>query len=281
VTAAIVGAVHRIFLNDPGTRLGDEEALHQMRVGARRLRSDLRTFSKLVDKTWSDGLRSELKWLGRALGDVRDLDVMQERLRTDASDLAGIDPLFESLNERHAVARQKLLEVLRSERYLRLLETLISAARSPTLSARAWEQSHTVFPPLAERAWRKLAKEARALGPTDPDHRFHAVRILAKRSRYAAEAVAPALGTQRAKEGARFAKRVARLQDVLGVLQDATVAREAIQEIVARHPADAPFALAAGRLIERQELAARAVRKRFAKAWRRLDRKKLPAWMDA
>ena len=37
-----------MILNDARTRLGEVEPLHQMRVGTRRLRSDLRTFRDLA-----------------------------------------------------------------------------------------------------------------------------------------------------------------------------------------------------------------------------------------
>ena len=48
VRAAIARGVQRIMLNDARTRLGEVEPLHQMRVGTRRLRSDLRTFRDLA-----------------------------------------------------------------------------------------------------------------------------------------------------------------------------------------------------------------------------------------
>ena len=85
VRAAIARGVQRIMLNDARTRLGEVEPLHQMRVGTRRLRSDLRTFRDLLDPEWARTMRDELKWLGAALGDVRDLDVMLERLRADGA----------------------------------------------------------------------------------------------------------------------------------------------------------------------------------------------------
>ena len=64
VGAAIARGVERMVVNDPRTRLGDVEGLHQMRVATRRLRSDLKTFEALVDPEWSQPLREELKWLG-------------------------------------------------------------------------------------------------------------------------------------------------------------------------------------------------------------------------
>src|SRR5205814_4643069 len=66
--------------NIPGVREGDPDAVHDTRVAIRRLRSTLRTFRGLWDPTRSEGLRSELKWLGTRLGNVRDGQVMSAAL---------------------------------------------------------------------------------------------------------------------------------------------------------------------------------------------------------
>ena len=58
------------------------------------------------------------------------------------------------------------------------------------------------------------------LGATPPDAALHAVRIRAKRCRYAAEATIPVFGTP----AQRFARAIADVQDVLGEHQDAVVA---------------------------------------------------------
>jgi CHAD domain-containing protein len=42
--------------------------VHQARVATRRVRSTLRTFSKLLDEEWTDRLRADLKWLADLLG---------------------------------------------------------------------------------------------------------------------------------------------------------------------------------------------------------------------
>ena len=67
----------------PGVRAGDPDAIHDMRVAIRRLRSTLRTFRGLWDRPRSESLRSELKWFGTRLGRVRDGQVMSAAL-TDA-----------------------------------------------------------------------------------------------------------------------------------------------------------------------------------------------------
>ena len=69
----------------------DPEGVHQARVATRRLRSDLRTFRPLLDREWASALRTELDWLARELGVVRDGDVMLERMRTHASQLPQVD----------------------------------------------------------------------------------------------------------------------------------------------------------------------------------------------
>jgi CHAD domain-containing protein len=279
VQAAIARGLQRVFTNDPGARLGEAEPVHQMRVGARRLRSDLRTFGPLVESEWAERLRAELRWLGDALGQVRDLDVMKDRLHAAAEGLGPeIGPLFDHLEEQHLVARAQMLTALRSERYVELLEALVQAARGPVLTPAAWEPAGRALPPLVAQTWKRLADEGRSLDADDPDDRFHRVRIRAKRSRYAAEAVAPALDPDDRKLAMRFAKRAAGVQEVLGELQDSVVARSLVREVVAARSADAEFALAAGRLLERQEQSAREARATFPTAWKKLDKPKLRRW---
>src|SRR4029453_1444603 len=64
-----------------GHRARDPEAVHRMRVAVRRLRAILRASGSLFDDDRVEGLRRELKWLGIALGEVRDLDVLRAQLR--------------------------------------------------------------------------------------------------------------------------------------------------------------------------------------------------------
>ena len=79
---------------------------------------------------------------------------------------------------------------------------------------------------------------------------LHAVRIKAKRCRYASEAVAPAVG----KKAARLASAVADVQSLLGDHHDAHVAEEWLRDKVAG--ADVAHGVAAGELIALQRLEA-------------------------
>jgi CHAD domain-containing protein len=251
-----------------------------MRVGTRRLRSDLRTFRKLLDAEWARAMRTELKWLGTALGDVRDLDVMLERLRAEAGDLEPhLDGLFEELEARREVARERLLGALRGQRYVALLDRLVEAAAAPPLTAAADRPARDALPALARKSWRKAARSGRALADTSPDNEFHEVRKRAKQARYAAEAVAPALGRKRGTRAKTFASRAADVQDVLGELQDAVVAGQTIERFVRDGSRPGEVNFAAGRLLEREHVARRNARRDFGAAWRRLDRKRRRRWM--
>src|SRR5918999_689445 len=126
VAEATSSALRRLVANDSPARLGDPEGVHQMRVAARRLRSDLRTFSPLVDEAWAQSLIEELRWIARVLGDVRDLDVLRARIEAESSGVEGeLHPLMRWINERAAEARAALDAALMSDRYRALLERLV------------------------------------------------------------------------------------------------------------------------------------------------------------
>jgi CHAD domain-containing protein len=190
-----------------------------------------------------------------------------------------LEPLLEALERRRDDARAALLADLNSPRYVELLERLVEGARHPRLSEQAQQPSRTAFPPLGRRAWRKLRDPARALNDDSPAEDFHRVRVLAKRARYAAEAVAPALPRRARRQAERFARRAADIQDVLGELQDSVVATQTINRFAQERPQQGPLNRAAGRMLEREHRAAEGARAEFPRAWRRLDRKQRRSWL--
>jgi CHAD domain-containing protein len=69
----------------------DSSALHQLRVGLRRLRAATSLFKDLLDDAESDGIRAGLRTISHDLGTVRDLDVLVERLgKADDPEQAGV-----------------------------------------------------------------------------------------------------------------------------------------------------------------------------------------------
>jgi CHAD domain-containing protein len=284
VRAAIADALIRIIRNDPGTRLGDDEALHQFRVGVRRLRSDLRTLKSILSRDWAPGLDVELRRLAGMLGTVRDLDVLLIHMESTHADLmAPLDPMLADLRDRHAVARSALLDELRSDRYAQLLERLVVLARDPDLTESGYEPAGVVLPGLAARAWRRLERRVDALADPEraADAELHRVRIAAKRARYAAELASRGLSPEPAADARRFADDLGELQDLLGRHQDAVVAVSETHAAARTHEGDLGLIVAAGRVIERELQAARRERARFASLWRALSRPKRRRWMAA
>jgi CHAD domain-containing protein len=221
-----------------------------------------------------------MRWLARALGVMRDLDVLLERLR-DAEDIGpGIAPMLHLLEGRQAAARRSLDKALSGERYIALLERLIQAAREPSLTEAASEPCRSALPRLVGETWGPLVNSVTDLEESTADDKYHEVRIQAKRARYAAEAAAPCLGRGAGPDALRFAQHAEEVQNVLGTRQDAVVLRETLLEEAARRADDGPFNLAAGRLVGRQDQLIKECDARFQEVWRAMNRKKNREWLN-
>ena len=277
VRASIADATIRIIENDPAVRRGDQEAVHQMRVGTRRLRSDLSTLQSFTDEDRANGLRKELKWLADLLGRVRDTQVLSARLRDRSSEIKGTDPIFALLADREVKARGALARALGSGRYRSLLDTLVRASQEPPLSDRATTRVEAL-PHVVEARWAKLRDAASQLTPTSSARRFHEVRISAKKARYAAEAVTQFLDKDRSRHMKGFASALADLQDALGEQHDGDVARTFLMG-VAKGNNEAGLVFIAARIYEREASMIGAAKAASLKAWAKTDRKKNLKWL--
>jgi CHAD domain-containing protein len=223
----------RLLGADRGIRLGTPDSVHQARVAARRLRSVLGAFRPLFDRRVTDPLRDELKWFGEVLGGSRDAEVMRERLdelvRSQPGELV-LGPvaarIASTMAARAGQADRQVAAALDSDRYFRLLDALDAAIADPPWSRRAAEPAQDVLPGRVRRTWkraRKLAKQADRA--QDRSTALHELRKSAKRARYAGEAVEPAFG----KPAKRYAKRMKKLQTVLGDHHDAIVTQDLLR----------------------------------------------------
>lgn len=252
----LAAQLREIEMRDPGVRRGDDpEDVHQLRVATRRTRAIIRATRPLLGEALAP-LGDELRWLARALGEVRDLDVLLDHLRAEAAGLGDDERsaalLLASLARERETRRIELLRALDSDRYLALLDTFAATVASlPELDApRGLE-------PLAAAALKKLRKAATAAPDEPSDDELHALRIHAKRARYAAELV----GGRRVK---RYLSALKRVQDVIGEHQDAVVAEAKLRSV-----ATAGSAMAAGRLIERERARRSARRAEYGEALER------------
>ena len=265
----------QIVAHDPGTRLGsDPEDLHQMRVATRRLRAVLRAARPMLDAGWVEPLREELRWLGAALGPVRDLDVMRsapgrrDRVARALRRAGGPAPA--------AHARRGPRGSAPAPCWMPSARTATSGSSTPSRTRRGGPRSWMprspcrISPPTSSGAcaarWRSSARP-------QPTQELHEVRIKGKRARYAAELAEPLVG----RPATRFIKRAKVFQDVLGEHQDAAVAAQRLRDLAGR-ARSAPAALVAGRLIERERQRRDAARAAFADQWEKLERRGAKAW---
>ena len=107
---------------------------------------------------------------------------------------AAAERVLTTLQQSRDGAHAELLETLRSDRYVALLDRLVEAASAPGFLPSAGEPAGEAIPKLVRRPWHRLAKRAKALGDEPSNEQLHEVRIRTKRVRYAAEAAAPIVG---------------------------------------------------------------------------------------
>jgi len=246
----------------------DPEGVHQARVASRRLRSDLRTFRAALDPTWAEPLRAELRWLGTVLGEARDADVLLGRVRARTATIPppeapGAAAVIEGLEHRRKEAHIALIEALRSDRYVTLLDRIVEAAEAPALLPDADEPVRLIATDLLRGPWRHLRRAVASAGKRPSDAELHTIRIRAKRVRYAADTLAPLTG----RPARSFAEAAAGLQRVLGEHNDAVVAEAWLRTWAAEHRSgDAAFA--AGMLAGLERSTAVEARVRWRKAWK-------------
>jgi CHAD domain-containing protein len=267
VRAYIVEQVAEVERTDPIVRVDptDHKALHDLRVAVRRLRAVLRATRELFDGGWVTSVRDELRWFGRELAPARDLDVLLEGLPKTDKDVA---PVVRALEAERKRERKRIVKVLESERYGRLLDRLREAVEPPPM--------RPVDLPLervAAREFEQLRGAMRSLGANPTDAALHQARIRAKRARYAAELAAPAVG----KRARKFINAAKSFQDVVGAHQDAVVAERHFRALAAEERAPA-VSFAAGRLVERERLRRVRARSSVRPAWKRLRKRGRTAW---
>jgi inorganic triphosphatase YgiF len=221
--------------NADGTlRRDDPEWIHQLRIGTRRLRSCLALMRETVPDEHRLPVAEDAQWLARALGPARDLDVLVDEtlpaLRKGAPAAEG--RVLAAFAKRARVARNEARAAARaavaSPRFTRLLMGAGALAVTPRLGAASGSNAARTLArpapqfaaPWLARRHRKLVRLGHGLANASPEER-HAVRLAAKRLRYATEFFAAAFADGHTRA---YRKALARLQDALGAQVDAQVA---------------------------------------------------------
>ncbi|MFF2732051.1 CHAD domain-containing protein [Streptomyces sp. NPDC058008] len=272
---------------DPAVRRDLPDSVHRMRVATRRLRSTFRTYRPVLDRTVTDPLRGELKWLAAELGVERDQEVLDARLRAHVAGLPApllLGPVSARLElssaARRTGARQRVASVLDDGRYLALLDALDALLADPPLRPAAARAPRDALPRAVLREYERLATRVGSAldepAGRSRDVAMHEARKAAKRVRYAAEAARPALG----KPAKRFAGRMKSVQSVLGDHQDGVVARDALRTLAVQAHGAGESAFTWGLLYAREEAAAAARERELPEVWARAARPGLRAALE-
>lgn len=259
---------------DPAVRQDTYDSVHRMRVATRRMRSAFRSYGKVLDRTVTDPIGDELKWLAGELGVDRDAEVLTERLTAALDELPRTlfsGPIRTRLrtwtHARRGGSRRRLTGVLDSKRYLALLDALDALVDDPPLLEAAAGQPEKVIAKAVRKDFRKLSglvEQAVALEPgQDRDLALHEARKKAKRTRYSAEAAAPGLGSP----ASALAKSMKSLQSLLGDHQDSVMTRQTLRELSAVAHAAGESSFTYGVLYGREEATAAAVERDLPGAW--------------
>lgn len=225
--AIIVQSCLRHFRRNEAAAAADRdvEAVHQLRVAVRRLRSAFTLFGPVAESAEFDRLRAAFGALSDVLGTARDLDVTLAGLRGSSQPKKALAAERRRLKAAREDAYDALVETLASDDLPRLFLDL--AAWSEAGEWREAPRAKRSIEAFAEerlgRLWRKVRKEGKDVAGLDPEAR-HRLRIQVKKLRYGSEFFASlALGSER--RWTHFNRALEALQESLGKLNDLETAR--------------------------------------------------------
>lgn len=303
VAKILAHAVSQMLANE-GAILRDRnpEGVHQMRVALRRLRSAISAFKALLDPTRLAALKPEIAWLTKTLGLTRDLDVFQESILSpveqsfqgdlELAQLAGTArtekrKAWEALHEALKSERYRLL-VLRLMAFVAAMESKVpdrigagNGIRDPRKSPDSESAHEPNTRPIVDelrkhltRRLKKVTKLGKAIEELSIPQR-HELRIQLKKLRYLAD-----FGQSCFPRPAvtRYLKHLSTLQDLFGQLNDAAVAEDMVDRLLAAHNEhSAELSRASGLVVGWHRAMSVALWHGARKAWRRFSKTK-PFW---
>ncbi|MBD2246278.1 CHAD domain-containing protein [Nostoc sp. FACHB-888] len=233
----------------------DPEALHQMRVGMRRLRTTVTSFGLAVDlpKPVSD---KNIGKIARRLGSLRDLDVLKESLENDykpnlpCKEQKSLKRAFKALAKQREDVESSVQKTLKDESYKSLKDALDKWFEKPSYQPLASLTIQQVLPDLLlpevssfllhpawlfgtefveseviiQKNWKpqKIEKQLTTEGEI-----IHSLRKEAKRLRYQMELFTDLYG----ESYAAYLTEVKNIQEILGTMQDSAVLTDWLTDV--------------------------------------------------
>ncbi len=229
---SIAAAAHRVIgdclnhlqANEAGfLKSINVEYLHQMRVALRRLRTAMSVFEGLFPEAEFAAWKAELRWLNTCLAPARDTDVWDvetlPEIVASLGDRPGMPALLRQSRRLRKDARVDARRAVASARYVRLM--LLLARALSNLSKAPQVAGDDVLVQFGARVMDYRERSLRASDLLSADAaRLHEARLDAKKLRYIGETFV-SLG--RPKRARRYLDSLARLQNLLGSMNDGSV----------------------------------------------------------
>ena len=263
--------IRRMLSHEAGSRTGaDIESVHQMRVAIRRMRSLFNLIGAHYRPKTTARFERGLRQTARALGAIRDLDVLildlQDYQATlPPNDQVALAQVVSMLDERRSDCRVRLIQLLESKRYARFIRGFQRFAKRPGKGARRLKRSeaphqlrHVLPLMLHERMARVKAYDT--VLPASDDTVLHALRVEYKQLRYALEFFQPILG----RSAGHFLKQVKEMQEILGRINDIAVFASYVSRLDQLRPEQ--IAVLKGYVATRNDELV-VLRERFYAAW--------------
>lgn len=279
IVSVLSSTLDHFVANWPVLRSSDDpEAVHQMRVALRRMRTALSIFGHGLNTEHFASLRAEAKRMTLQLEAARTWDVLiADALRgpltspdcpEDFRALIAAAELKRKAGYRQA---RSLIEHRQASTFVLSLESML-ARRSWTVAAKAKTPVAEFACTTLDRLRRRALKRGRAFAKLDDDGR-HRLRIALKNLRYGIDFLGSLGGHPKAAKA--YTAKISHLQDLLGAHNDVVTARTAMVEL--RAESGGTFDGAAGFLLGWLSARSEVDQVGLLEAWR-IFRKAKPFW---
>lgn len=278
--AAILANTYAQLLGNlaPVAARSGPEGVHQMRVSLRRLRSALSVLKREVASPAFESIGREAKRLGHVLGPARNWDVFITQtvpdIEADGLDDSGLSILRTAAEPHQAKSYADIARRLANPQTSRFLLSF-----GALIERRGWRSGlpSEAMAVLAEPAddfagrvlahtHRKALKRGRGFGSLHPEAR-HELRLALKKLRYTAEFFLPLHDGAPAR---RYLGRLSRLQEALGLANDAATTHELLAELRGGK-AGPELQFAAGAIHGWQSRQTIEAGRKLKKRWRRFE----------
>ena len=209
----------------------DAEAIHQMRVGVRRLRAAISLFNKVLPNASTAKIKAELKWLTGELAPAREIDVFFKEwllpFVAKSKPGRGARAIKSQFTAKRDAAFMDARRAIETPRFRRLLIDVLEWIETRRhLHDDSTETSIGRFAAaVLDRRIKKVRKQGGRLDELSPEER-HKLRIKIKKVRYGVEFFQSLYADKDRKKIDRLMARLKKIQNALGALNDAKAHEE-------------------------------------------------------